>query len=309
MDPSKYWMLTRRKLGADQTAPPIFSTPHVTVGGGGAGSSVSYYESWEERAFAEDSARNLGGCIWPPRSYSCSFCGREFRSAQALGGHMNVHRRDRARLKLSGMREGDGSDHGMPLHQGYMIQPCPPKIGAPQHAQGPKPSTPSTDGNPNSIRSVLSIPSSSLVDTGAVRTVWGKQVLTSPLASASATQEYGGKEMFFRAAQVPRDHLNKVSRLLSEQELRAGSGEVKLSFLGCRTRNSFESDQENDDEKTVHLSRKRRKTGVEVTPLILCSSSGMHLQLDDHDDRDQDAKLHKICPSSPAEELDLELKL
>ncbi|GMI65853.1 hypothetical protein HRI_000254600 [Hibiscus trionum] len=55
------------------------------------------YDSWEEQAFAEDA----GGCIWPPRSYSCSFCGREFRSAQALGGHMNVHRRDRARLKQS----------------------------------------------------------------------------------------------------------------------------------------------------------------------------------------------------------------
>ncbi|XP_057757450.1 probable transcriptional regulator RABBIT EARS [Arachis stenosperma] len=52
-------------------------------------------ESWEEQAFAKDAA----GYIWPPRSYSCSFCRREFRSAQALGGHMNVHRRDRARLK------------------------------------------------------------------------------------------------------------------------------------------------------------------------------------------------------------------
>ncbi|XP_058787504.1 probable transcriptional regulator RABBIT EARS [Vicia villosa] len=57
--------------------------------------------SWEEKAFAEDAARILGGCIWPPRSYSCHFCKREFRSAQALGGHMNVHRRDRARLKQS----------------------------------------------------------------------------------------------------------------------------------------------------------------------------------------------------------------
>lgn len=38
---------------------------------------------------------------WPPRSYSCTFCKREFRSAQALGGHMNVHRRDRARLRQS----------------------------------------------------------------------------------------------------------------------------------------------------------------------------------------------------------------
>ncbi|GMI87166.1 hypothetical protein HRI_002385900 [Hibiscus trionum] len=57
--------------------------------------------SWEEKAFAEDAARCLRGCIWPPRSYSCSFCSRVFRSAQALGGHMNVHRRDRAKLKQS----------------------------------------------------------------------------------------------------------------------------------------------------------------------------------------------------------------
>ncbi|KAL1209935.1 Zinc finger protein 10 [Cardamine amara subsp. amara] len=54
--------------------------------------------SWEELAFAEDDA---AGSLWPPRSYTCTFCRREFRSAQALGGHMNVHRRDRARLKQS----------------------------------------------------------------------------------------------------------------------------------------------------------------------------------------------------------------
>ncbi|XP_058208198.1 transcriptional regulator SUPERMAN-like [Rhododendron vialii] len=54
-----------------------------------------FNSSWEEQAFAYNS-----GFVWPPRSYSCSFCKREFRSAQALGGHMNVHRRDRARLKL-----------------------------------------------------------------------------------------------------------------------------------------------------------------------------------------------------------------
>ncbi|XP_057719410.1 transcriptional regulator SUPERMAN-like [Arachis stenosperma] len=38
---------------------------------------------------------------WPGRNYGCSFCKREFKSAQALGGHMNVHRRDRARLRSS----------------------------------------------------------------------------------------------------------------------------------------------------------------------------------------------------------------
>ncbi|WOL07424.1 transcriptional regulator SUPERMAN-like [Canna indica] len=43
----------------------------------------------------------IGGFSWPPRSYSCSFCKREFKSAQALGGHMNVHRRDKARLRHS----------------------------------------------------------------------------------------------------------------------------------------------------------------------------------------------------------------
>ena len=56
--------------------------------------------SWEEEAFAKDASQPYGAFTWPPRSYSCSFCRREFRTAQALGGHMNVHRRDRARLKL-----------------------------------------------------------------------------------------------------------------------------------------------------------------------------------------------------------------
>ncbi|XP_043703022.1 transcriptional regulator TAC1-like [Telopea speciosissima] len=80
MEEARYWMWAKRKQFL---------------------MSTSYGNSWEEQAFAEDSAGSLGGCIWPPRSYSCSFCRREFRSAQALGGHMNVHRRDRARLKQS----------------------------------------------------------------------------------------------------------------------------------------------------------------------------------------------------------------
>ncbi|WJX67685.1 hypothetical protein P8452_52131 [Trifolium repens] len=46
---------------------------------------------------------------WPPRSYTCSFCRKEFKSAQALGGHMNVHRRDRARLRQSSPPTHQGS--------------------------------------------------------------------------------------------------------------------------------------------------------------------------------------------------------
>jgi len=49
------------------------------------------------------------GYPWPPRSYTCSFCQREFKSAQALGGHMNIHRRDRARL-----RDIQSADHDHP---------------------------------------------------------------------------------------------------------------------------------------------------------------------------------------------------
>ncbi|XP_073113102.1 uncharacterized protein [Elaeis guineensis] len=33
------------------------------------------------------------------RSYDCTFCKRGFSNAQALGGHMNIHRKDRAKLK------------------------------------------------------------------------------------------------------------------------------------------------------------------------------------------------------------------
>ncbi|MCD9559132.1 hypothetical protein HAX54_016943 [Datura stramonium] len=55
--------------------------------------------SWDNN-YGDDQGDLVGGFLWPPRSYTCSFCKREFRSAQALGGHMNVHRRDRARLRL-----------------------------------------------------------------------------------------------------------------------------------------------------------------------------------------------------------------
>ncbi|KAM7264675.1 hypothetical protein ACFE04_002358 [Oxalis oulophora] len=82
MDQAQYWMWMKRR--------EIFlKTNYFQM--------KSESSSWEEKAFAQDSATR--SCIWPPRSYDCSFCKREFNSAQALGGHMNVHRRDRARLK------------------------------------------------------------------------------------------------------------------------------------------------------------------------------------------------------------------
>ncbi|XP_062094318.1 zinc finger protein 10 [Humulus lupulus] len=92
MEEARHWVWAKRKHGLVSASPHLLAPKNPTS---------SYDDSWEEQAFAEDAAGPLGGCIWPPRSYSCSFCRREFRSAQALGGHMNVHRRDRARLKQS----------------------------------------------------------------------------------------------------------------------------------------------------------------------------------------------------------------
>ncbi|XP_052170029.1 transcriptional regulator SUPERMAN-like [Diospyros lotus] len=43
------------------------------------------------------------------RSYECVFCKRGFSTAQALGGHMNIHRRDRAKTG----RPGSTSPHSL----------------------------------------------------------------------------------------------------------------------------------------------------------------------------------------------------
>ncbi|PWA84614.1 hypothetical protein CTI12_AA005600 [Artemisia annua] len=41
------------------------------------------------------------GISFPQRNFMCNFCNKEYKSPQALGGHMNVHRKDRARLYSS----------------------------------------------------------------------------------------------------------------------------------------------------------------------------------------------------------------
>ncbi|KAG0468098.1 hypothetical protein HPP92_017426 [Vanilla planifolia] len=63
------------------------------------------------------------GYKWPPRFYKCSFCRREFRSAQALGGHMNVHRLDRAKLKqgLSPTSEAQDEDYQQPRFESMFL--------------------------------------------------------------------------------------------------------------------------------------------------------------------------------------------
>lgn len=51
------------------------------------------------------------------RSYECSFCKRGFTNAQALGGHMNIHRKDRAKAKQP---TGSSVDRSEPMNEDYM---------------------------------------------------------------------------------------------------------------------------------------------------------------------------------------------
>lgn len=65
-------------------------------------------ESWRPRSpetslsSDEDQVKDHdqdSGSTTAKRSYECTFCKRGFTNAQALGGHMNIHRKDRAKAK------------------------------------------------------------------------------------------------------------------------------------------------------------------------------------------------------------------
>ncbi|ONM52998.1 Transcriptional regulator TAC1 [Zea mays] len=56
---------------------------------------------------AEGSRRTPAGAY-----YECSFCKRGFTNAQALGGHMNIHRKDRGGGSRSGTAPPQQDDAG-----------------------------------------------------------------------------------------------------------------------------------------------------------------------------------------------------
>lgn len=45
------------------------------------------------------------------RSYECTFCKRGFTNAQALGGHMNIHRKDKAKSKSKSNSKHQKNNH------------------------------------------------------------------------------------------------------------------------------------------------------------------------------------------------------
>lgn len=296
MEQSRYWMWTKRKHGLSS---------HVqTV------TNPSYNDSWEEQAFAEDAAGPLGGCIWPPRSYSCSFCKREFRSAQALGGHMNVHRRDRARLKQSPSPHNEILHHHHQNHHNHTQHPCsslgfqyPSQVCS--YVYNPKPN-PDPDG--------LASPSSlSRVSAPPTQDNCIEQILAPPYPD-SIVQEHGKRLPFSPPLSNPNSGTDGYLCLSdSKSEVEKGceileSGywpkgdyikpdlSVNLNWVVQRTRQTASSAGMEEN-----ISRKRRRTDTpSLLPILLKPSLG-----DRHHVQPDGLELRANC----LEDLDLELRL
>ncbi|KAM1205336.1 hypothetical protein EV2_006354 [Malus domestica] len=52
-----------------------------------------------DQVMTSDDQQQEGASKQAAKSYECNFCKRGFSNAQALGGHMNIHRKDKAKLK------------------------------------------------------------------------------------------------------------------------------------------------------------------------------------------------------------------
>ncbi|XP_010940761.1 uncharacterized protein [Elaeis guineensis] len=86
-------------------------------------------ENKESKASVDDpeSSEQVDGDARARRFYGCIFCKRGFSTPQALGGHMNIHRKDRARMRPTAISsateepgEGSercGSQYLIPSHQ------------------------------------------------------------------------------------------------------------------------------------------------------------------------------------------------
>ncbi|XP_058734582.1 zinc finger protein 10-like [Vicia villosa] len=296
MEQDQCWIQTKRKYSMSS------NTNIVTIP---SSSTSCYGDSWEEQAFAEDAAAgSLGGCIWPPRSYSCSFCRREFRSAQALGGHMNVHRKDRARLKQQAPNdqilfhhhhhEVEIENHRL-LHQKPIIQ---------------------------SDHNYLAYNSNLFPNPPLCGLVYEKTSPNSRLDLSSGSKDLFRDETLISSSEswlnLPRD-----DRLCSPKFQREVDNDnildekVSKGILDSRLRGKRENDDESDLSMSLNLvlcrahpleedvmnCKKRMKIDSSSNQLFSNSKSTF-----DHNQQNIQAKMFEFSPNS-IEELDLELRL
>ncbi|XP_073128317.1 probable transcriptional regulator RABBIT EARS [Henckelia pumila] len=64
-----------------------------------------------EKLIKEDEYSGVG------RAYECTFCKRGFTNAQALGGHMNIHRKDKAKVKKRNGEEPSNQSNIEPVEK------------------------------------------------------------------------------------------------------------------------------------------------------------------------------------------------
>ncbi|KAK9290719.1 hypothetical protein L1049_008893 [Liquidambar formosana] len=274
MEQARYWMWTKRKHGMNSHAQALTNPS-------------SYNDSWEEQAFAEDAAGPLGGCIWPPRSYSCSFCRREFRSAQALGGHMNVHRRDRARLKQS------TSPHNEILHhhhhqsnRNHIQNPCV-SLGVVQCPSQVR--TLVYNPNPNSDFNVLASPSSpSRVSAPQTHENSGELTLVDP----PIVHGYHKRSTF---SSPP-----SWSNLVAGRYFCEGEKNSRILESGCRPNGDYVKPDLSVSLNLVSCKR-RRITDASPLPFFLLKPSSV-------DKHHVESEVLELSPNS-LEDLDLELRL
>ncbi|KAK1311690.1 putative transcriptional regulator RABBIT EARS [Acorus calamus] len=263
MEQARYWMCLKRRFS--EAAPS------------------DYNDSWEEQAFAEDSAGHLGGCVWPPRSYTCTFCRREFRSAQALGGHMNVHRRDRARLKQFPNPQIENHHHQSPLGV------YPPQVHALMYNSNP------SDITPSSIDHALIAPPGSSI----VAQDHKKKFLVS--SSPPPTPQLLDL-LSVRVLEVADSKLERGDFKVGEMDHRRWRDPIVTNFgvtsLNLSVRRSHLADSEEEEEE--EMSSKRRKTDALVLPFIVESNL-----IEKCDLRPEVLELNP----GPMEDLDLELRL
>ncbi|XP_043692161.1 zinc finger protein 10 [Telopea speciosissima] len=278
MEQARYWMWAKRKQC-------------LTSSG----------DSWEEQAFAEDSSGPLGGCIWPPRSYSCSFCRREFRSAQALGGHMNVHRRDRARLKQSPTE--------ILNHDQISIPPCTSLGGAASGSQYPPTTKVCTsfynNPNPNNTTNTAIVVASSEPSPSRVSVPSStKQTLIFPSYSSSSSifsppQSWSDSVAFRVFSELDSKEIEGVKNLNIPKNFNLVFHQSQLDGSG-----GGGGEKDDDVEEERGFIRKRQRSDDESSlPFFLFNSSSV----DRHHHHLQSEVLG--LGKNSMEDLDLELRL
>lgn len=203
---------------------------------------------------------------------------------------MNVHRRDRARLKMSPTSHVEDSQH---LHQEqhqHLPSSCPPLAAQPPsqvctlvHNNSP---------NPSATHGVVASPlSHSRVSLASNQKNSSEQTLVSPSYSSSLVKENLKAPLFSN----PLSHSDRLSlRILTSSDLKLGREDLQRKEIGC----GEDRDADREDEEAA-ISRKRKRIDVAIPFAVISSpSDGSPLQ----------SEVLSLSPS-PTEELDLELRL